>query len=99
MAINHCQLDAKEPQAASPNVQMYTTRFCPYCIAARDLLSVKGVDYTDIAVDSQPELREKMMRLSGASTVPQIWINETHVGGYTELAVLERGGELDLLLA
>ena len=77
---------------------MYTTRFCPYCMAARDLLSAKGVEYTDIAVDSKPELRQKMTQLSGERTVPQIWIGDYHVGGYTELAALERSGELNQLL-
>lgn len=79
-------------------VRMYTTRFCPYCMAARSLLSDKGVEFLDIAVDSKPELRAEMTRISGERTVPQIWVGETHVGGYTELVALERGGDLDLLL-
>ena len=79
-------------------VLMYTTLYCPYCVAARDLLDAKRVEYTDIAVDGKPELRAEMSRLSGARTVPQIWINDSHVGGYTELAALERSGKLNLLL-
>ena len=79
-------------------VLMYTTLYCPYCMAARDLLDGKKVEYTDIAVDGNPELRAEMSRLSGARTVPQIWINDSHVGGYTELAALERSGKVDLLL-
>lgn len=87
------------PQPDVPaKVRMYTTRFCPYCMAARSLLSDKGVEFLDIAVDSKPELRAEMTRISGERTVPQIWVGETHVGGYTELAALERGGDLDLLL-
>ena len=83
----------------SPDVVMYTTRFCPYCMAARNLLSDKDVNYTEIAVDSNPELRAEMTRLSGQRTVPQIWIAGQHVGGYTDLAAIESSGELDRLLA
>ena len=80
-------------------VKLYTTRFCPYCVAARQLLSGKGVAYEDIAVDGDTALRREMTELAGgARTVPQIWVGATHVGGYTELASLERRGELDRLL-
>ena len=79
-------------------VTMYSTRFCPYCIRARMLLESKNVDYTDIGVDAQPELRREMMEKSGRRTVPQIWIGDRHVGGYDDLAALERRGELDDLL-
>lgn len=78
---------------------MYTTRFCPYCNAARALLKAKAVGYEDIAVDSQPALRAKMEKISGQHTVPQIWIGDTHVGGYTDLSALEQSGQLDGLLA
>jgi glutaredoxin 3 len=77
---------------------MYSTRFCPYCIRARMLLDSKQVDYTDIAVDADPQRRREMMELSGRRTVPQIWIDELHVGGYDDLALLERQGRLDKLL-
>jgi glutaredoxin 3 len=77
---------------------MYTTRFCPYCVAARRLLESKGVSFEDIAVDGNPELRQSMSARAGQHTVPQIWVGETHVGGYTDLAALERSGKLDQLL-
>ncbi len=81
-------------------VRMYTTRFCPYCIAARQLLAGKGVAFEDIGVDGNVELRREMSAAAGgARTVPQIWVGDTHVGGYTELAALERRGELDQLLS
>lgn len=80
-------------------VLMYSTRFCPYCIRARGLLNAKQVDYTDIGVDGQPELRREMTERSGRYTVPQIWIGEHHVGGYDDLALLEQQGRLDALLA
>tara|TARA_R110001592_G_scaffold363393_1_gene687199 strand:+ start:39350 stop:39613 length:264 start_codon:yes stop_codon:yes gene_type:complete len=79
-------------------VSLYTTRFCPYCVRARELLDSKQVSYTDIAVDGSPELRREMMERSGRHTVPQIWIGEQHVGGYDDLAHLERQGSLDKLL-
>ncbi len=80
-------------------VTMYSTRFCPYCIRARSLLHAKQVDYIDIGVDAQPELRREMTERSGRYTVPQIWIGEHHVGGYDDLALLEQQGRLDALLA
>ncbi len=79
-------------------VTLYSTRFCPYCIRAKALLESKGVAYTDIGVDAEPALRREMMQRSGRSTVPQIWIDDRHIGGYDDLALLERNGELDSLL-
>jgi len=84
---------------AAANVTMYTTRFCPYCVAARRLLTAKGVEFEDIAVDGDPELRRKMAERARQRTVPQIWIGETHIGGFTDLADLDRRGELDRMLA
>jgi len=80
-------------------VVMYTTRFCPYCMRARQLLSQKGVQFEDIAVDNDPKMRQKMVKLSKRHTVPQIWIGDRHVGGCDELMALERQGKLDSLLA
>ncbi len=84
---------------ANPVVTMYTTRLCPYCMAARSLLKHKGVAFDDIGVDGNPQLRQKMTQMSGQRTVPQIWVGDHHVGGYTDLEALERRGELDSLLA
>ena len=80
-------------------VTMYSTRFCPYCVAARRLLTEKGVDFEDIAVDGDNALRQQMAERAGRRTVPQIWIGDTHVGGFTDLAALDRRGELDRMLA
>ncbi|NQY01795.1 MAG: glutaredoxin 3 [Halieaceae bacterium] len=80
------------------DVKMYTTRLCPYCMRARMLLESKGVAFTDIAVDADPELRREMMQLSGRHTVPQIWIGDQHVGGFDDMAALDRQGKLDELL-
>ncbi len=79
---------------------MYTTEWCPYCRRAERLLQAKGVeDIERIRVDLEPERREEMTLKSGRRTVPQIWIAARHVGGYDDLAALDRAGELDALLA
>jgi len=82
----------------SPTVTVYTTRFCPYCIRAKQLLTHKGVAFEEHAVDGQPELRAELRKKSGQSTVPQIWIGQTHVGGCDELFALERAQKLDAML-
>ena len=79
-------------------IDIYTTPTCPYCHAAKALLADKGVDFTEITV-LDPELREAMtQRARGRRTVPQIFIDETHVGGYDDMAALDRAGGLDPLL-
>ncbi|WP_444926226.1 glutaredoxin 3 [Microbulbifer sp. TRSA002] len=80
------------------NVVIYTTRFCPYCIRAKQLLDSKGVAYREIPVDNNPGLRAEMADKAGRRSVPQIWIGDKHVGGCDELMALERGGRLDKLL-
>jgi glutaredoxin 3 len=82
-----------------PAVSIYTTRFCPYCVQAKRLLGSKGVEYDEIAVDGDSALRQKMMTLSGRHTVPQIWVGQTHVGGFDDLWALDRAGKLDAMLA
>ncbi|NIB39669.1 glutaredoxin 3 [Pseudomaricurvus alkylphenolicus] len=77
---------------------LYTTRYCPYCLRAKALLDHRGVDYTEIAVDGNPELRQEMMAKSGRHTVPQIWIGERHIGGCDDLMLLDRSGKLEQML-
>ena len=82
-----------------PQVTMYTTASCPYCIRARNLLDKKGVGYIEIRVDERPEVRPEMEQLSGGvSSVPQIFIDDFHVGGYDDMAELDMEGELDARL-
>ncbi|MDX1474061.1 MAG: glutaredoxin 3 [Reinekea sp.] len=81
-----------------PNVKMYSSAWCPFCIQAKRLLDSKGVDYEEILVDGNSSLRSKMMQESGRHTVPQIWINDFHVGGCDDLFSLERAKKLDKLL-
>jgi glutaredoxin 3 len=79
-------------------VLMYTTAVCPYCVNAKKLLAQKGVDVEEIRVDQNPQLRNEMMQKSGQRTVPQIWIDDFHVGGFTDLWALDKQGKLDGLL-
>jgi glutaredoxin 3 len=80
-------------------VTMYATQYCPYCLQAERLLQSKGVTFDKIRVDLDPQRRVEMIERSRRRTVPQIYIGEHHVGGYDDLAALERAGRLDALLA
>lgn len=83
-----------------PPVTMYSTGVCPYCIQAERLLAAKGVaGIAKIRIDLDPARRAEMMEKSGRRTVPQIWIGDTHVGGYDDLVALDRAGKLAPLLA
>ena len=83
-----------------PKVLMYATAVCPYCINAERLLTAKGVkDIEKIRVDLQPEQRMEMMQKTGRRTVPQIYIDDLHIGGFEELRALDLAGKLDPLLA
>ena len=82
-----------------PKVEIYSTRYCPYCIAAKALLTRKNIAFTEIDVSGDPEGRSKMVeRANGRMTVPQIFIGKVHVGGSDDLHALERAGKLDPLL-
>jgi glutaredoxin 3 len=81
-------------------IEIYTTGYCPYCVAAKSLLTRKGVEFTEISVSGDSAKREEMVqRANGRMTVPQIFIGTVHVGGCDELHALERAGKLDALLA
>lgn len=82
----------------SNGIVMYESNWCGYCRAARRLLKNKGWDYESRLVDGEPELRAEMRERSGRTSVPQIFIGETHVGGYDDLAALDADGELEALL-
>ena len=81
-------------------VLMYATGVCPFCLMAERLLKSKGVaDIEKIRVDLEPARRQEMMQRTGRRTVPQIYVGERHIGGYDDLAALDRAGALDPLLA
>ncbi|MGH8178004.1 MAG: glutaredoxin 3 [Steroidobacter sp.] len=86
--------------AAAPEIVMYSTAWCGYCQRARNLFERKGVQVREIKIDEDPRDRDVMLQRSGGRrTVPQIFIGDRHVGGYDDLAALDRAGELDRLLA
>jgi glutaredoxin 3 len=81
-----------------PEIQIYTTNICPYCMMAKRLLDKKGVSYTEINVDAESGLKEKMILKTNRRTVPQIYIGDYHVGGFDELYALDQQKKLDDLL-
>jgi len=82
-----------------PRISMYCTAWCPYCIAAERLLAAKGVvEIEKIRVDLEPARRAEMMQRSGRRTVPQIYFDDFHVGGFDDLAALDQAGKLEPML-
>ena len=80
-------------------VEMYTTRWCGYCVRAKTLLEARGIEFEEISLDDDPGFRQRLQELTGGWTVPQIVIDDRPIGGYTELWRLDREGALDELLA
>lgn len=80
-------------------VEIYSTGICPYCTMAKQLFDRKGVEYTEIRVDLEPAKRQEMMQKSRQRTVPQIFINNEAVGGYTDLVAIDRAKKLDDMLS
>jgi len=81
-----------------PEIVMYSTGACPYCVRARRLLDAKGVEYTDIRIDKEPQYRREMETRSKRSSVPQIFIDDYHVGGFDDLSELDMDDKLDEML-
>ncbi len=84
---------------ASPEITLYTTAICPYCVAAKNFLKSKGRDWTEVRIDTDPAAREAMMAKTRRTSVPQIFIGDTHVGGYDDMMALHRAGKLEPLLS
>ena len=83
-----------------PKVLMYSTGVCPFCLMAERLLKSKGASEIEkVRVDLEPERRQEMMQRTGRRTVPQIYVGARHIGGYEDLAALDRAGGLDPLLS
>ena len=80
-------------------VTLYTSAICGYCVAAKNFLKSRGVDWTEVRIDTDPAAREKMLALARRTSVPQIFIGDTHIGGYDDLVALQRAGKLEPLLA
>ena len=84
---------------ASPEITLYTTAICPYCVAAKNFLKSKGRDWTEVRIDTDPAAREAMMAKTRRTSVPQIFIGDTRVGGYDDMMALHRAGKLEPLLS
>jgi glutaredoxin 3 len=84
--------------SAAPDIVMYSTGWCPYCVRARGLLERKGLPFREIKIDEDPAERDAMLaRSGGRRTVPQIFVGDLHVGGFDELYALDKAGRLDEL--
>jgi glutaredoxin 3 len=85
--------------SASPEITLYTSAVCGYCVAAKNFLKSRGLQWREVRIDTDPVLRERMVALARRTSVPQIFIGQTHVGGYDDLMALHRAGKLEPLLA
>lgn len=83
----------------NPAITIYSTAICPYCVAAKNFLKSKGLGWNEIRIDTDPAARATMLARAKRTSVPQIFIGETHVGGYDDLIALHRAGKLEPLLA
>ena len=82
-----------------PKIEIYSTAVCPYCVAAKNLLKSKGLEWTEVRIDTDPGQRDAMLaRSGGRRTVPQIFVNDQHVGGFDDLVAADRSGKLAELL-
>ena len=90
--------DTQAP-TTTPIITIYSTAVCPYCVMAKNFLKSKGHAWTEVRIDMEPEAREKMVAMTKRTSVPQIFIGETHVGGYDDMMALHRQGKLEPLLA
>lgn len=86
------------PATQAVKVEVYSTALCPYCSRARHLLQKKGIQFTEYRVDTDSNLRIQMEQRSQSSSVPQIFIDDRHIGGFDDMAELDMDGELDKLL-
>ena len=99
-SLSDCIGSMFRDEGSMPSVEIYTWRTCPFCIRAKQLLDRKGVAYTEFAVDGDEPARDAMAeRGDGRRSVPQIFIDDRHIGGCDDLHALERVGELDALLS
>ncbi|MBS0195046.1 MAG: glutaredoxin 3 [Proteobacteria bacterium] len=83
----------------APTITLFTTAICPYCVAAKNFLKARGREWVEVRVDTDPEQRRAMIERTGRTSVPQIFVGDTHVGGYEDLVALDRAGGLEALLA
>jgi glutaredoxin 3 len=84
---------------SAPEVTIYSTAICPYCVAAKNFLKSRGVGWNEVRIDIDPAERARMIARARRTSVPQIFIGDTHVGGYDDMMALHRAGKLEPLLA
>jgi glutaredoxin 3 len=98
-ARTHIAFSPPRPNGVVMAVTLYSTAICPYCVAAKNFLKSRGVDYQEVRIDTDPVQRERMLSLARRTSVPQIFVGDAHVGGYEDLVAAARSGRLDELLA
>ena len=86
------------PTMPTPEIVIYTTQVCPYCVAAKNFLKSKGLEWREVRVDLDPAEREKMVAMARRTSVPQIFVGDTHVGGYDDMMAMHRAGNFEPLL-
>lgn len=103
MPENHVLSESPSPldhaETHGPEIMIYSSAICPYCVAAKNFLKSKGQRWTEVRIDLDSGARERMMALTKRTSVPQIFIGDTHVGGYDDMIALHRAGGLEPLLA
>ena len=92
------RIPVSEP-TAKPDIVLYTSAICPYCVAAKNFLKSRNQSWSEVRIDIDPAAREAMMARTRRTSVPQIFIGDTHVGGYDDMIALHRAGKLDAMLA
>jgi len=85
--------------SSSPAIIIYTSAMCGYCVAAKNFLRARGLGWREVRIDTDPAERERMVALARRTSVPQIFIGETHVGGYDDMMALHRAGKFEALLS
>jgi glutaredoxin 3 len=83
---------------SAPTITLYSSAICPYCVAAKNFLKSKGLAWTEVRIDTDPVAREAMMAKARRTSVPQIFVGDTHVGGYDDMMALHRAGKFEPLL-
>ena len=91
--------DTSAPTIPAALITIYSTAICPYCVAAKNFLKSKGLAWNEVRIDTAPGEREKMVERTRRTSVPQIFVGETHVGGYDDMMALHRAGKFEPLLA
>jgi glutaredoxin 3 len=82
----------------TPPITLYSTAICPYCVAAKNFLKSRGLAWTEVRIDADPEARERMVALARRTSVPQIFVGDVHVGGYDDMMAMHRAGRFEPLL-